>query len=317
MSRKLAAVAVLAIALAGCSNSAGSKAPSDSPKADGITVFATTGYIADAVLNIDPTAQVTTMVGPGGDPHTYQPSTGDMQKMQSAKVVLWNGLHLEAQMLDVLKGLGDKQLAVGETVPKDMLLDWPEKDAQGNALHDPHIWNNPTAWTHVVTAIADKLGKADPANADKYKKNAKAYNEKIEKTITDVKKLLEPIPEQSRVLITGHDAFNYFGKTFNLKVHATDFVSSEAKLSATEISELAELIASAKVPTIFQDNLANPQAITSLKEAVKAKGWDVQISNEELYADSLGTDAPVNTYLGVLEHNAKAIAEALTPKTVK
>ena len=114
------------------------------------------------------------------------------------------------------------------------------------------------------------------------------------------------------MLISGHDAFNYFGKVYNLEVHATDFVSTEAQLSASQISELADLIAEKQVPAIFLDNQASPQAITSLQEAVKSRGWDVKIANEELFADSLGAEAPVHTYLGVLKHNAEAVSQALS-----
>src|SRR5690625_3273615 len=116
---------------------------------------------------------------------------------------------------------------------------------------------------------------------------------------------------QPRVLITGHAAFNYFGQTYDLEVRATYFVSTDAALSPTELSELADLIAEEKVPVIFQDNQANPQAITSLQEAVESRGWQVEISERELYADSLCSEPGLDTYLGVFLHNAEAVAEAL------
>ncbi|CAM4136239.1 metal ABC transporter substrate-binding protein [Helcobacillus massiliensis] len=278
--------------------------------ADALTVYATTGYLADAVANIAPDAEVTTMVGPGGDPHTYQPSTKDIETIQNSDVVLWNGLHLEAQMIDQLESLGDKQLAVGDALPEDLLLAWPETDDEGNPLHDPHVWNSPEAWSLVVGYIADKLGEIDPENADEYQANAEAYIGEIEAAAAAAEELLASVPEP-RILITGHDAFNYFGDTYDLQVYATDFVSTEAALSAEELSELAKLIADNQVPVIFQDNQANPQAITSLREAVRARGWEVEISDQELYADTLGADPGVDTYLGVFTHNAQAVAEAL------
>lgn len=284
-----------------------------SPAAEGrpLTVYATTGYLADAVATIAPDAQVTTMVGPGGDPHTYQPSTRDIEAIQAADVVLWNGLHLEAQMIDQLESLGDRQLAVGDRLPADLLLDWPETDAEGNPLHDPHVWNSPAAWTLVVEMVADRLAEADPAQAAAYRSNAAGYVGQIKAADAEAARLLSTIPEDSRILITGHDAFNYFGATYDLEVYATDFVSTEAALSPQELSDLANLIAERRVPVIFQDNQANPQAITSLKEAVRARGWDVEVSDQELYADSLGAEPGVDTYLGVFTHNARAVAEAL------
>lgn len=141
----ISALAAVALFLGGCSPSPGAGGSSDS-----LTVYATTGYLADAVANIAPDAEVTTMVGPGGDPHTYQPSTRDIETINDADVVFWNGLYLEAHMIDQLSSLGERQLAVGEQLPRDWLLNWPETDDEGNALHDPHIWNSPEAWMLVV-----------------------------------------------------------------------------------------------------------------------------------------------------------------------
>ncbi|MDZ8173073.1 metal ABC transporter substrate-binding protein [Microbacterium xanthum] len=299
----LGAVAVL-LSVTGCA--------ADMTPAGGegrLTVYATTGYLADAVANIAPDAVVTTMVGPGGDPHTYQPSTRDIQTIQTADVVVWNGLHLEAQMTDQLESLGDRQLAVGDALPEDLLLAWPDADAD-QALHDPHVWNSPEAWSLVVGYVADHLASIDPARADEYDANATAYQEEIAEVAAEAAQQLAAVPEP-RILITGHDAFAYFGDTFGLDVYATDFISTEAALSAGELSDLATLIADNDVPVIFHDNQANPQAITSLQEAVRARGGDVRVSTEELYADSLGADAGVDTYLGVFAHNAQAVAAAL------
>ncbi len=300
-----------ALAFSACSGKTtpANDASSDSGK---LSVFATTGYLADAVKNIAPEADVITMVGPGGDPHTYEPSTQDTENIKNADLVVWEGLHMEAHMIDMLSALDPaKSIEVGPLLPESELLDWPETDDKGNKLHDPHIWNDPQLWEKVVTEVGKKLAEVDSANASTYTANAEAYNSKIESTMEEATKILSGIPAEQRILVSGHDAFNYFGRAFNFEVHATDFVSSEAQMSPAEIDELAALIAEKKVPTIFVDNLANPQAITSLKEAVKAKGWDVKVSDKELYADSLGEEAPTDTYLGVLKYNAEALAEAL------
>lgn len=213
-------------------------------------------------------------------------------------------------MIDQLESLGDRQLAVGEQLPEDLLLAWPETDDEGNPLNDPHVWNSPEAWSIVVDSVADKLAEVDPGRGQEYQENADAYREEIAEAAQQAGDLLASVPAP-RILITGHDAFNYFGSTYDLDVYATDFVSTEAALSAQELSELADLIAENEVPVIFQDNQANPQAITSLQEAVRARGWEVEISQEELYADSLGADEEVDTYLEVFIHNATAVAEAL------
>lgn len=297
---------VAAFALAGTLTACASETPDE---AGALHIFATTGYLADAAANLAPNAEVTTMVGPGGDPHTYQPSTKDIEAMRDADVVLWNGLHLEAQMIDQLEAMGEKQLAVGEYVDQDELLPWPAEGTNGEQLFDPHIWNSPTLWTQAVDAIGDKLAEIDPTRAGEYDAAAQDYSAQISTAAQDAEAMLDDA--SPRILITGHDAFNYFGQTFNFEVHATDFVTTEAAKSPTEISQLADTIAEHKVPVIFQDNQANPQAITALQEAVNSRGWHVEISDQELFADTLGPTAPTDTYLGAFEHNARAVAEAL------
>ena len=117
--------------------------------------------MADAAANLAPEADITTMVGPGGDPHTYQPTTHDIEAMKDADLVLWNGLHLEAQMVDQLESLGEKQLAVGDQLDEQDLLPWPEQGKGGEQLYDPHIWNSPKLWSQAVESIGDKLGDID------------------------------------------------------------------------------------------------------------------------------------------------------------
>lgn len=304
------AVSAGVVLLSSCSISGETSAEPDEGE-EPLSVYATTGYLADAVANIAPEAEVTTMVGPGGDPHTYQPSTQDIQIIQSADAVLWNGLHLEAHMIDQLESLGDVQMAVGDLVPEGLLLGWEDTDAEGNALHDPHIWNSPEAWGLAVGHAADHLARIDPDSADTYRANVQDYLGQIERAHANAEELLSTIAEEDRVLITGHDAFAYFGQTYNIDVHATDYISTDAQLSPHELSSLADLIEEREVPMIFQDNQANPQAITSLREAVEARGWEVEVSEDELYADSLGAEEDVDTYLEVYAHNAQAVADAL------
>ncbi|MEL7255824.1 MAG: metal ABC transporter substrate-binding protein [Pseudomonadota bacterium] len=269
-----------------------------------ITIYATTGYLGDAASKIAPNAEVITMVGPGGDPHTYQPSTKDIQAIQSADAVIWNGLYLEARMEDLLMSLGDQALATGEVLPAAMLLPWEDD------LSDPHVWNSPVAWSVVVGAVADHLARIDPDNAKSYIANASDYIAQIRAADAQATAMMASVPEGS-VLITGHDAFEYFGDVYGLKVMATDFVSTEAEMSPAEMAELAQFIADNKIPVIFQDNQANPQAIISLQEAVEALGWNVTISGDALFADSLGAEDNVDEYIEVFLHNARAVSSAL------
>lgn len=310
--RFLLAVLAGALLLTGCASTQDAPEVTAEPtQHTELSVYATTGYLADAVTNIAPDAEVITMVGPGGDPHTHQPSTQDIEAMQQADLVLWNGLQLEAHLTDRLESMGDRQLAVGERLPTEMLVTWPDEEGEGPIVFDPHVWNSPDAWSLVVDEIAVKLGEIDPDRAEEYAANAAGYREEIASVAAETEALLADIPPESRVLITGHDAFNYFGDTYDFEVHATDFLSTDAVLSPQELSDLAQLIVDRKVPVIFHDNQANPQAITSLREAVEQHGWEIEIADSELYADSLGSEPGVTTYLGVFAHNAQAVADAL------
>lgn len=314
LTRRSALVSLAAIsagALAACATDKNKDGGSGAGKT--LSIVATTGYLGDAARNIAPDATVTVLVGPGGDPHTQELTTKDTQAIESADVVLWTSHDMEHKMLDQLDGLGAKQVPAAESIPEDMLLPWEEDGVVEG--HDPHVWNSPDNWKHVVTACASKIAEIDSANAETYKANAEAYNKKIDEAKEAAKKLFDAIPQENRVLVTGHDAFNYLGKTYGIEIHATDFVSSESELSAADIEDLATLIAEKKIKVIFQDNLKNPEAITHVKEAVAAKGGSVEVSDKPLYADSLGEAAPVDTYLGVFAYNAETISAALTGRT--
>ena len=305
-----AATATLLLATA-CSTTNTSGTSSSEPAKDGkLQVVATTGYLGDAVKNIAPDAEVTVLVGPGGDPHTQALTTADAEKLETANVVVWTSHDMEHHMMDQLDKLGAKQVAAAEAIPEANLLPW-EEDGKIDG-HDPHVWNSPDNWTYVVTATAEKLAEVDSANASTYKANAEKYNQQIKDMKQAAEAKFSAIPKEKRVLITGHDAFNYLGTTFGIEIHATDFVSSEAQISATQIDALADLVATKQVPIIFQDNLANPAAIEKVKEAVKTKGWEVEIADTPLYADSLGESAPTDTYLGAFEYNVDAIVKAMT-----
>ncbi|MFC5280645.1 metal ABC transporter substrate-binding protein [Arcanobacterium canis] len=306
----LASAALLAVGMTGCSQTPKASSASGSAAAKELNIVATTGYLADAIANIAPKAKVTTLVAPGGDPHTQELTTADIEKVDAADLVVWTSHDMEHKMMKQLDNLGDRSLPAAEAIPEKDLLPW-EEDGKVSG-HDPHVWNSPVIWKYAVNAIASKLSSIDSANKDTYEKNAKEYTAKIDSAFDKAKKVFDSIPAEKRVLVTGHDAFNYLGKAFGLEIHATDFVSSESQMSASQLDELASMIAKKNVHVVFQDNLKNPEIIKHLQESVAAKGGKVEVSDQVLYADTLGEEAPVNTYLGAFEHNAKAIAAALT-----
>lgn len=304
------------LALTGCSVNADSAKTDKAEDKNGVKtleIVATTGYLADAITNIDPEAKITTLVKPGGDPHTQELSTKDTEAIEQADLVIWTSHDMEHKMMNHFDGLGDKSYAPGDFLDKEKeLLPW-EEDGKVEG-HDPHIWNSPDNWKHVVTLISERLAKANPAKADTYKSNAEKYNQKIEALKQEAQAKFATIPAEHRYLVTGHDAFQYLGHSFGLTVLATDVVSSEGDKSDKDIEELAQQIADHKIKTIFVDNLKSPKAIQSLKEKVAAHGWEVTVSDEELYADTLSESGAASTYLGAFKHNCDVITAGLGAK---
>ncbi|MCI6573924.1 MAG: metal ABC transporter substrate-binding protein [Actinomycetaceae bacterium] len=308
----LALSMLLACTTAACAETGkGSASTSNNPTSSNkeFQIVASTGYLADAVANIAPQATVTTLVAPGGDPHTQELTTADIQKVDAADLVVWTSHDMEHKMMAQFDGLKERSLPAAEAIPEKELLPW-EEDGKVSG-HDPHVWNSPILWQYAVDAIAQKLAALDAPHADTYKQNATSYKAKIQAAHEKAKAAFESIPAEKRILVTGHDAFNYLGKTYGLEIHATDFVSSESEMSAAQFDELATLVAQKNVHQIFQDNLKNPEVIKHLQESVAAKGGHVDVSDQVLYADTLGDSAPVNTYIGAFEHNAQTIAAAL------
>lgn len=270
-----------------------------------LRILATTGHVGDAVSRIAPNADTFVLVGPGLDPHTYEASTRDIEEMRAADIVLWNGLHLEAQMQDAIRSLGDAQLELGEEIPESLLLPWEDD------LFDPHIWNSTEIWSLVVRSIAGKLSEMDPANANEYQQNAAAYVAEIEVAHEYAVERLASVPAENRVLVSGHDAFNYFAEAYGFEALAIEGISTEDEASLNDLRDLADFIADNNVTTIFYENITNPQATIALQEAVQARGSEVGISEEELYSDALGDEPPLDTYLGTFRHNVDAIANTL------
>ncbi|MDQ4077429.1 MAG: zinc ABC transporter substrate-binding protein [Chloroflexota bacterium] len=275
-----------------------------------LNVVATTGQICDAVKNIGgDVIDLECLFGPGVDPHLYVPTEGDVNTLSEAEVIYYNGLHLEAQMVRVMDQMatrGKTVVAVAETLPPDQLLDW-----DATAPYDPHVWNDPMLWSQGVAAIRDTLVDADPEHAERYRENAEEYLAEIAETHEYVRELLEQIPEERRVMITAHDAFGYFARTYGLEVRGLQGISTESEASTSDVQELADLIVERQIPAIFVETTVSPRTIEAVQAAVEAQGYEVEIGGE-LFSDALGSpDTPAGTYTGMLRHNAETVAEAL------
>ena len=296
-----------AILLAGC----GQASP---PADDGrLRVVATTQQLADAVTNIAGDAVVlTALLGPGIDPHTYVATEGDIQTFQDADLIIANGLLLEARMARVLEqnGRGDatRVVAVGERLDPLTLLNW---EPEAGLPYDPHIWNDVRLWIEVVGVIRDTLVELDPANAAAYTANGARYSAELEELHRYTLAQVERIPQDLRVLVTAHDAFNYYGRAYGFQVEAVQGISTESEASAADIQALADVITARRVPAMFVETTISPRTIEAVQEAVRAAGREVTIGGA-LFADAMGAPGtPEGTYIGMMRHNIDTIVAAL------
>jgi len=276
-----------------------------------LNVVATTGQIADAVANVaGDSVNLTSLLGPGVDPHLYVPTEGDVTTFSEANVIFYNGLHLEAQMNRVMEQVGQRGIivvAVGDTLPVDRLLGW----TGSGGSYDPHVWNDPLLWSIGVQKIRDTLIEADPDNADTYRANAEKYLVEIAATDEYVKEQIARIPAERRIMITAHDAFGYFARAYGLEVRGLQGISTESEASTADVQELANYIVEKQVPAIFVETSVSPRTIESVQAAVRDQGFEVTIGGS-LFSDALGeTGHEAETYNGMLRYNARTLAEAL------
>ncbi|MGE3803183.1 MAG: metal ABC transporter solute-binding protein, Zn/Mn family [Gemmataceae bacterium] len=279
--------------------------------------MATTGMVADAVREVGgERLKVTGLMGPGVDPHGYEPTVRDQQAMEGADIIFYNGLHLEGHMGKIFEEMSARlpTIAVSDGVPKDQLI----AIASFPGGHDPHIWHDAGLWKHAVEKIRDTLVELDPGHADDYKKNAARYLGELTALHEEVNKKAQELPEDKRVMVTAHDAFNYFGRAYGFKVHGLQGVSTETEASVADVQNLAQFIADHKVPAIFVESSVNQKNMKAVRDAALDKGAKVEVVGEKeddprkLFSDALGdAGTPEGKYAGMLRHNVKVIVAAL------
>jgi manganese/zinc/iron transport system substrate-binding protein len=244
------------------------------------------------------------------DPHLYKASEGDVILLQEADVIFYNGLHLEAQMGDVLERLNDfgiRTVAVTDKIDRALLQSPPE--FQGN--HDPHVWFDVTLWMKAAEQVGETLAELDPGSAAQYESRAGAYLAELEDLHQYVLDQANAIPEEQRVLITAHDAFNYFGRAYGFQVRGLQGISTEAQAGTADVQGLADFIAENQIPAVFVESSVPQRNIEAVQAAVQAKGFEVKIGGS-LFSDAMGSEGtPEGTYVGMVRHNIDTIVTAL------
>ncbi|MEM1330106.1 MAG: zinc ABC transporter substrate-binding protein [Planctomycetota bacterium] len=275
------------------------------------TIVATVGMVADVVRSVaGDRADVVGLMGAGVDPHLYKPTRSDVQRLLGADVIFYNGLLLEGKMTDALiraATSGKKVHAVTELLDEQFLLE-PE-DFEG--LYDPHVWMDPGAWARTVGVVRDKLIEFDPEGEAEYRANAEAYAADLAELDAYATRVLESVPEGQRVLVTAHDAFNYFGRRFGYEVVGIQGISTESEAGVQDIERLVGLLVDNSIGAVFVESTVSDRNISALITGASARGHQVVIGGE-LFSDAMGDDGTYEgTYIGMIDHNVTTVARAL------
>lgn len=274
-------------------------------------VVCTTNIIADAITNIaQEHINLEMLMGPGVDPHLYKPIEQDITKIAQADIIFYNGLHLEARMADLFNSMHKDKvtIAVCANIPDKKLI----RSSEHEQYFDPHVWFDPALWIYAVETITSTLQKHVPQHAQIYEQNKKDYLKKITSMYQQTKHLMKSIPKKQRVLITGHDAFEYFARAYDCQVMSLQGISTASEAGTKDIQDLSNFIFTHKIPAIFIETSIPPRNIQAVQQNVKARGFDVRIG-QELFSDALGSQGTdEGSYIGMMNYNISTIVQDLS-----
>lgn len=281
-----------------------------SEKSEKLNIVTTTTMITDLVKNIGGDYVVINgLMGAGVDPHLYKASEGDVSKLYEADIIFYGGLHLEGKLVDIFEKMeGSKNtVSLGDRLPKDELI--PSEYFASN--YDPHVWFNIQFFKQFAQIVTDELSKADAKNAQSYSENNKNYQKKLDSLEIEIKTIIASLPEEKRILVTAHDAFNYFGKAYGFNVVGLQGISTATEAGVKDVQNLSEFIIQNNIKAIFIESSVPRRTIEALQQAVLSKNHNVEIGGS-LYSDALGNPGTAEgTYIGMFKYNVNTIVNAL------
>jgi len=297
---------VIVVMLTSCS-SAGQNKTEKGP----LNIVTTTSMITDMVKEIGGSAvNVNGLMGAGVDPHLYKASEGDVNKLFKADMVIYSGLHLEGKLVEVFENMEHqhiKMVAITDTIDRKLLI----SSALFASNYDPHVWFDISLWKAASAYVAQKLSTADPENRNLYNTNLNRFLSKLDSTEKVIREKISSLPSEKRILITAHDAFNYFGKAYGFEVLGLQGISTATEAGVKDVQNLANYIVEHKVKAIFVESSVPKRNIEALQEAVRSKGFDVVIGGT-LFSDALGNPGTAEgTYSGMIIFNVNTIVDAL------
>lgn len=300
---KLIIIMLFLAILSGCKNTAESTGK--------LKVVTTTTMITDLVKNIGGDAvEVEGLMGAGVDPHLYKASEGDVSKLFTADVIFYNGLHLEGKLVEVFEKMESSNkvtVPLGEFLNKTELIG-SEYFASN---YDPHVWFNIEYFKEFAEKVTEVLQEADPENRELFQKNKEKFVAELSVLEAWVKETVETLPKEKRILVTAHDAFNYFGKAYGFEVVGLQGLSTATEAGVQDVQKLSSFIIENKVKAIFIESSVPRRTIEALQQAVLSKNHEVEIGGS-LYSDALGNaGTPEGTYIGMFRYNITTIVNAL------
>lgn len=288
--------------------SSGSDTQTDKPHK--LVIVTTTGMIGDAVKNlVGDSAEVISLMGPGVDPHLYKATQGDLERLQQADVIVYNGIHLEGKMSEILEKLASKKIviAMGDGIAKEKLR-LLDANAQ---VYDPHIWFDVALWKDAVAAMAKTLAAKQPTLAATITNNSTNYLTQLDSLHAEVKANMASIPKAQRVLITAHDAFGYFGLAYDTEVKGLQGISTVSDFGLNDVTQLVNLIVERKIKSVFVETSVSDQSIKAVLDGCRQKGHNIAIGGT-LFSDAMGAaNTPEGTYQGMVRKNIATIVAAL------
>ena len=302
--KKLILFLASVLSLSACQIAAG-------PGDDEIYVVTTTAMIGDMVQNIaGDEVYVESLMGTGTDPHLYTPTASDMNTLADADMIFYNGLHLEGKMIEIFESFEEEGRAIYAVADGVDVADLIESDANYQA-NDPHIWFDLEIWSDASEYVEDALVAFDAENEDLYRSNGELYRANLAELNEWAQDQINLIPEESRVLITAHDAFEYFGRAYGMEVMGVQGISTDSDYGLQDLERLIDTVIERNVSAIFIESSVSPKSIEALKAGVEAEGADLEIGGE-LFSDAMGAEGTEEgTHFGMVRHNVNTIVNAL------
>ena len=273
-------------------------------------ITCTVGMVTDIARNVaGEKAAAVGIIGEGVDPHLYSATRSDIAKLLRADVVFYSGLMLEGKMTDALIKVGRKRpvYAVTELLDEKRLLS--PREFLGH--HDPHVWMDASLWKQCAERVATMLGEFDPPNKGLYRSNYLRYAEELDRLHEYARKIAATVPAERRVLITAHDAFNYFGRAYGIEVRGIQGISTESEAGIKDINTLVDLIVTRDIRAVFVETSVSEKNVKALIEGAGSRGKTVRIGGR-LFSDAMGAAGTYEgTYVGMIDHNVTTIVRAL------